>query len=504
VAPKKKTTITDKIFGFLSSLKVAVVIVLLLAAALSTGTVLESVYDTPSAQYWVYRALWFKLLLSSLGVNIFAVMVDRWPWKKQHLPFLLAHIGILVLLAGSWTTDKFGLDGMMRVTEGQTEGVVELSEASLVVVEGDKVRKMPITWTPPNVEFRPIDVRKEGLPYNLTVDRFLSHADPQYSFIPPAPGTPARPTPLPAAKLRMKGGPMRITQEFWLWAGDRSFKSVQMGPASFAIGADAPMPPAGRPGFTIQAGEGGAVKFRSQPSEGKPFEGTIAKTEARDHKIDLKWKGNVELTILEWVPDAEPKVTYEPARVQYGQTAPSAAVHVISGKGGENAEAWLGLGDRAVLHTESGNVDIGYLPQRVVLPFGVRLDRFSIERYEGSFDPSSYSSRVSVFAESTDPNAAQSVTISMNEPLTVKGITLYQASYEDARPRPVISIFSVNRDPGRPWKYLGSLLLVFGSIVLFASKYKKGRQANAAPTPTEKSSAASNAANPAAAPSEVS
>jgi cytochrome c biogenesis protein ResB len=155
---------------------------------------------------------------------------------------------------------------------------------------------------------------------------------------------------------------------------------------------------------------------------------------------------------------------------------------VISGKGGEGAETWLGLGDRAVLHTASGNVEIGYLPQRIVLPFAVKLERFSVERYEGSYDPSSYASRVQVTGEGEGPASVtpRSVTISMNEPLTVKGITLYQASYEDAQPRPVISIFSVNRDPGRFWKYLGSLLLVLGSIALFAVKYRKNKAAQKA------------------------
>ena len=46
---------------------------------------------------------------------------------------------------------------------------------------------------------------------------------------------------------------------------------------------------------------------------------------------------------------------------------------------------------------------------------------------------------------------------------------------EDARPRPTVSIFSVNRDPGRVWKYIGSLLIVLGSIMLFAVKYRKAR-----------------------------
>jgi cytochrome c biogenesis protein ResB len=63
--------------------------------------------------------------------------------------------------------------------------------------------------------------------------------------------------------------------------------------------------------------------------------------------------------------------------------------------------------------------------------------------------------------------------ISMNEPLEMKGYTIYQASYEDADPRPVTSIFSVNRDPGRPWKYLGSALIVLGSVLLFAAKYRR-------------------------------
>ena len=90
----------------------------------------------------------------------------------------------------------------------------------------------------------------------------------------------------------------------------------------------------------------------------------------------------------------------------------------------------------------------------------------------------------------------------MNEPLEHRGIKLYQASYESPDPsqlpptlkpgspefrealRPRISIFSVNRDPGRPFKYAGSILLVFGSILLFGAKYwaasRQKRKATAA------------------------
>ena len=46
-----------------------------------------------------------------------------------------------------------------------------------------------------------------------------------------------------------------------------------------------------------------------------------------------------------------------------------------------------------------------------------------------------------------------------------------RASYEDGVPRPTTSVLSVNRDPGRWIKYIGSLFIVLGSILLFAMKY---------------------------------
>jgi hypothetical protein len=60
--------------------------------------------------------------------------------------------------------------------------------------------------------------------------------------------------------------------------------------------------------------------------------------------------------------------------------------------------------------------------------------------------------------------------ITMNEPMSVKGYTFYQASYIPDNPRPTVTILSVNHDPGRELKYTGSLLLVLGSIGLYLSK----------------------------------
>ena len=373
----------DRLFEILSSLKLAVVCILGLAASLATGTILESLYDTPTSQYIVYRSFWFHALLGMLGVNIFCVAVSRWPWKLKHLPFLLAHAGIITLLTGSWMTEKFGLDGNVRVGEGETVSIVELSEydgAALVVSDSKSLQKVPIPWVPPGVRFRPISARAYGVTADLVVDRFLSHADATFSFVANAnPGFGGHP-PLPAAQLRLQGGPMNITQDFWLWTGDASFRQIQMGPAGFAIGdsGDGPEPTPGQPTFFLRVERSGRIGYVAHSSDGKTVRGSLGTgAAAKGRGIQPGWKGGVHLTVLDWLPDAVPLTHYSPARIQYGQQAPPSAIHVVSG----GAETWLGLGDRTVLRAPEGQIEIAYQPKRVYLPFGVKLDHFLSAAY---------------------------------------------------------------------------------------------------------------------------
>jgi hypothetical protein len=189
--------------------------------------------------------------------------------------------------------------------------------------------------------------------------------------------------------------------------------------------------------------------------------------------IKTGWKFEAEITILEWIPRARSEVSFVPARIQYGANAPASAIRLETGE----SSIWLGLGDRATLDVRSagdGKVKrftIGYFPRRIALPFGLKLRKFSIDRYQGTMSPSEFSSVVDVGGGRDAPIEGR--LISMNEPLKYGGYTFYQTSYIDAQPRPTISIFSVNQDPGRWMKYLGCLLIVLGTIWLFAMKYLK-------------------------------
>ncbi len=472
-----------KLFRFFASLKLAIIVLVGLAVALAVGTIIESKYDTPTAQFFVYRAVWFHFVLLMLGVNLFAVMVDRWPWKPRHTPFLLAHIGILILLAGSWLTDRFGLDGTMRVNEGETSAFVDLDQLLLVVSDPKGTETFPIKWQPPGMDFRSVSVQPQRIPVKLTVDQFMSHADPDFQFVPEEKPLAERDGVVrPAIKVRLSGGPMQMRQDFWLWTGQAAWSMVQAGPAWLSFGdaqlLEAGMPKTG-PRLVLTPGKDGSVSYTAISSSNERRRGRFSPNQITGQLIDSGWK-MVKLEIVEYVPDARLLTRYMPSRVQYGDQASPAAIHLTAGEGDSKADTWLGLGDRASLRLAGQEVEIGLFRRRVMLPFAIRLDRFSIERYEGSMRPMAYSSQVTVVDPRLPESAQLKTEISMNEPLRFNGFSVYQASYEDAMPRPTVSVFSVNQDPGRAWKYTGSILLVLGTILLFAMKLRQKKKASLA------------------------
>ena len=97
------------------------------------------------------------------------------------------------------------------------------------------------------------------------------------------------------------------------------------------------------------------------------------------------------------------------------------------------------------------------------LPFQVKLLDFKLDRYPGTMRPAMFSSIVEI----TDEAGTRTEKIWMNHPLTVKGYTLFQSSYQQQDGREM-SVFSVAKDPGQWVVFVGYTLLILGMcIVLF-------------------------------------
>lgn len=120
-------------FHFLGSLRVAVVLLVTIAGVLAWGTIYEARFGTASVQRFVYQAWWFQTILAFLAVNLGLAAFLRWPWKRKHLPFLLAHLGIIMILAGGIIGGRFGVEGQLIIPEGETNGTLQLDKNVLVV-----------------------------------------------------------------------------------------------------------------------------------------------------------------------------------------------------------------------------------------------------------------------------------------------------------------------------------------------------------------------------------
>ncbi|MEN6458419.1 MAG: cytochrome c biogenesis protein CcsA [Thermoguttaceae bacterium] len=109
----------------LASLRLAVVLIVVYAAALVWATTVEKNHGAEAARHDVYGTRWFVVFHALLAVNILAALAARLPWRWRHAGFVAAHAGILVLLAGCLLTWWRGVEGQLPVLEGQAAYRVE-------------------------------------------------------------------------------------------------------------------------------------------------------------------------------------------------------------------------------------------------------------------------------------------------------------------------------------------------------------------------------------------
>jgi hypothetical protein len=104
----------------LGSLRLAVVLLPILAAVLFLGTLMESWHDRQAAQQLVYQTWWFVALLVLLGLNILCAALKKRPWKRHQAGFLVTHLGLLVLVGGGLIDSLLGSSGQLFLVDSDS------------------------------------------------------------------------------------------------------------------------------------------------------------------------------------------------------------------------------------------------------------------------------------------------------------------------------------------------------------------------------------------------
>ena len=144
----------DAVFRFLSSLKLAVMLLLSLAVVLAYGTFYESAHGAQAVALDIYQSKWFALLMAMLGVNILCAALIRFPWKRRQTGFVITHSGLIILLIGSFMSIKMTDEGEVYINEGKSSHTYVRENYPVVRVD-TLDQNMRATGQPFVLPFRP-------------------------------------------------------------------------------------------------------------------------------------------------------------------------------------------------------------------------------------------------------------------------------------------------------------------------------------------------------------
>lgn len=432
-----------------------------IACLIAWGTIVEARYDAATAKKVVYNSWMLWSVMAALIYNLTIVVIDRWPWQWRHYPFILVHAGIITTIVGGYITQKYGLDGQMVVPIGGKNSMVTIPVTDLVVYatfDGDRYTKL---------YDREVDFYKKRpsseKPYvvDLGADQLKIIEYVPYAFLDNKVVKTTEDTAGASIRFQLMNANVKQVEQITQPKKDRPV-SFNLGPARVNLG---PIPEdrASANEIYLNPVDNETVTYTVFHKDiQKPFK--TGKMKIGD-VVATGWMG-LELRLLDYLPKASEE--YDVIKREFPTELTTAAVFIEH----RGMKRWVALNDLVKLFGDSSAFLMSYQNRRIPLGFDLHLKNFEVQRYQGTTKAMEYASQVEA-VRGEDPPVA--TLISMNEPKKYLGYTIYQASFQEdpATREPTASIFSINRDPGRPTTYMGSLILSIGIIWLFYQRRKK-------------------------------
>lgn len=559
---KRKPKFTQNpYFKFFASVRFAIPSLFAFAAAMTYGTVCESIYGTEYARFAVYHSWWFYLIQAAISASILLSLIDRIPFRKKLSGFYAVHFSMVVMLVGALVTQVWGIDGSIELspdvptsrvrmpenaiylTDGQTEYSTELPNVSRSVrldgeieIGGAKaslLRYLPFAgirkewkkspgawsseWLVKSPQFEQRVELVDGAPASITEQagteqsggshqadvgplhievvsadflKILQEAVAQPKFaiflvdvstgklqgIPQFSGE---------YRIHFPGTSVAVLSRMEHGAGMSLFRLKVGGRNYTFVPSFSPMPLDEKLAIDRSAAYR-LISLGAMTGRNTVFIARLAraKTDGSDAirivygkgnqwsvadydggVLTLPWMMGLQLRLVNEKKDAVRDGVLDSVTPNKDDQNNMRAVLVNVAVKGRSEEQWVT--NRADTRFELAPIQ-GFIGNREIgLPFSMRLDRFKMDEVPGTGRPASYESFITV----QDGNEQKKIHIFMNNPFKSNGYTFYQSSYfQDERGR-YHSVLSVNKDPGRPIKYAGALLLVLAMIIHFLILY---------------------------------
>lgn len=141
---RNRMNVLSRLWAAITSVKLAIFLFAGISIMLAAGTIVEARSGTEVALQTIYRGPLMTILTGLLLLNEIAIILHRWPYKPHQIGWVLAHIGVLIILVGSIFGRRGQLEGQIVLQEGQ-----QTDEFVMQVLEdGEHVRyAVPLGFT---------------------------------------------------------------------------------------------------------------------------------------------------------------------------------------------------------------------------------------------------------------------------------------------------------------------------------------------------------------------
>ncbi|SCA62896.1 Uncharacterized protein SCG7086_AF_00100 [Chlamydiales bacterium SCGC AG-110-P3] len=124
------------IIRLLGSIRFTVFLITTVTLMVIAGTITEAYTDSHRyAAALTYSNPFFETLLLGFFLNILISALLRWPFHRYHIPFLLTHLGLLMIISGAAIKGRYGVQGTTALLEGAGTDRIFIQDTYEILVE---------------------------------------------------------------------------------------------------------------------------------------------------------------------------------------------------------------------------------------------------------------------------------------------------------------------------------------------------------------------------------